>query len=150
MKTHGAMLASVITMVYDKHITTIAFLISSLTFNPPCAVLFICVKTNSIEIRKDENRMANPNPVRNFHLIPACWQRIKLQKQAYRGIKARGLGEEEFLDAFIRTSIRMTEENPTQGVQMLKEIFLRISPSTKSMHLRLILNTARCHASWSR
>ena len=41
---------------------------------------------------------------------------------------------EEFLDAFIRTSIRMTEENPTQGVQMLEgNIPLRISPVQQSM-----------------
>ncbi|QQV87705.1 hypothetical protein [Salmonella phage vB_SpuS_NX263] len=40
MKMHGAMLASVITMVYNKRITTLLHSYHHPTFNPPCAGSF--------------------------------------------------------------------------------------------------------------
>ena len=78
--------------------------------------------------------MANPNPVMKFSSeYQPAGRGLSYRNRLIEALKRCGLGEEEFLDAFIRTSIRMTEENPTQGVQMLKEIFLRISPVQKSM-----------------
>lgn len=78
--------------------------------------------------------MANNNPVMKFsaEYQPAS-RGLNYRNRLIEALKRCGMGEEEFLDAFIRTAIKMTEENPSQGVQMLKEIFLRISPVQKPM-----------------
>lgn len=78
--------------------------------------------------------MANPNPVAKFssEYQPAS-RGINYRSRLIEALKRCGMGEEEFLDAFIKTSIDMSEKNPAQGIQMLKEIFMRISPVQKSM-----------------
>lgn len=78
--------------------------------------------------------MANNNPIMKFSAeYQPAGRGLSYRNRLVEALKRCGLGEEEFLDAFIRTSIRMAEENPAQGVQMLKEIFLRISPVQKAM-----------------
>lgn len=78
--------------------------------------------------------MANNNPVMKFsaEYQPAS-RGLSYRNRLIEALKRCGLGEEEFLDAFIKTAVQMSEENPAQGVQMLKEIFLRISPVQKPM-----------------
>lgn len=78
--------------------------------------------------------MANPNPVTKFsaEYQPAS-RGLNYRTRLIEALKRCGMGEEEFLDAFIHTSIKMSNENPAQGVQMLREIFLRISPVQKAM-----------------
>lgn len=78
--------------------------------------------------------MANNNPIMKFsaEYQPAS-RGLSYRTRLIEALKRCGLGEEEFLDAFIRTAIQMAEQNPAQGVQMLKEIFLRISPVQKPM-----------------
>jgi len=106
-------------------------------FNPLRRVLFLstpCVNILVFGLRKDENDMANPNPIMKFSAeYQPAGRGLSYRNRLIEALKRCGMGEEEFLDAFIRTSIRMVEENPTQGVQMLKEIFLRISPMQKTM-----------------
>lgn len=78
--------------------------------------------------------MPNPNPIMKFSAeYQPAGRGISYRNRLVEALRRCGLGEEEFLDAFIRTSIELAESNPAQGVMMLKEIFARISPIQKTL-----------------